>query len=104
MLLSPSSQFFIPSSYNYPPHHTSLTLYIHRVSIKPFLDYKHLLQENYVEYKFFNHYLSYFLKFYVMCLLFVYFCIPRSFFVINVCKQEKTLCSPCTFTKNLVEK
>jgi len=23
-------------------------------------------------------------------------CIPRSFLVINVCNQEKTLCSPCT--------
>jgi len=26
---------------------------MYRVSIKSFLDYKHLLQENYVEYKFF---------------------------------------------------
>jgi len=32
---------------------------IYRVSIKSFPDYKHLLQENYVEYKlFFYHYLS----------------------------------------------
>jgi len=23
-------------------------------------------------------------------------CIPRSFLVINVCNQGKTLCSPCT--------
>ena len=25
------------------------------------------------------------------------FCIPRSFPIINVCNQRKTLCSPCTF-------
>ena len=33
---------------------------VYRVSIKPFPDYKHFLQENYVEYKhiFFYHYLS----------------------------------------------
>jgi len=38
---------------------------IYRVNIKSFPDYKHLLQENYVEYKhiFFYHYLRYFLKF-----------------------------------------
>jgi len=35
-------------------------IYIYRMSIKSFPDYKHLLQENYVEYKhiFFYHYLS----------------------------------------------
>ena len=27
----------------------------------------------------------------------VYVCIPRSFLVINVCNQGKTLCSPCSF-------
>jgi len=34
--------------------------FIYRVSIKSFPDYKHLLPENYVEYKqiFFYHYLS----------------------------------------------
>ena len=48
---------------------------IHRMSIKYFPNYKHLLQENYVEYKhIFYHYLSYFLKFYVMCLLLRYSC------------------------------
>jgi len=26
-----------------------------------------------------------------------YVCIPRSFLVINVSNQGKTLCSPCTF-------
>jgi hypothetical protein len=26
-----------------------------------------------------------------------YVCIPRSFLVVNICNQEKTLCSPCTF-------
>ena len=26
-----------------------------------------------------------------------YICIPRSFLVINVCNQGKTLCSPCIF-------
>ena len=38
----------------------SIELNIYRVSIKSFPDYKHLLQENYVEYKhnFFYHYLS----------------------------------------------
>ena len=43
----------------------------YRVSIKSFHDYKHLLQETCMEYKriFFYHYLSMFLKFYVMCLL-----------------------------------
>ena len=40
-----------------------------QVSIKSFPDYKHLLQENYVEYKLFFLRLLKFLKFYVMCLL-----------------------------------
>ena len=30
----------------------------------------------------------------------IFFCIPRSFFfVINICDQGKTLCSPCTVTR-----
>jgi len=73
-------------------------LLIYRVSIKYFPDYKHLLQENYVEYKhiflnvtqlkkvFYNT-----LAHFNMCS----FCIPRSFLVINVCNQGKTLRSPC---------
>ena len=28
-------------------------------------------------------------------------CIPRSFLVINVCNQGKTLCSPCIFTSGI---
>jgi hypothetical protein len=28
-------------------------------------------------------------------------CIPRSFFVINVCNQGKNLCSPCSFVTRL---
>ena len=73
---------------------------IYRVSIKSFSDYKHLLQENYVEYKhiFFHPYLSQFLKFYVMCLLLCQSCITcqcQNGVIISVCNQGKTLCSPC---------
>jgi len=51
-------------------HFRSLVLWSYRVSIKPFPDYKYLLQENYVEYKhIFYHYLSCILKFYDMFLL-----------------------------------
>ena len=43
---------------------------LYRVSIKSFPDYKHLLHENYVEYKrIFYNYLNYFLKIYAMYLL-----------------------------------
>jgi hypothetical protein len=74
----------------------------YRVSIKTFPDYKHLLQENYVEYKHIE------LCTVQMCckknflcwVTFkknIYVCIPRSLLVvINVCNQGKTLCSPCT--------
>jgi hypothetical protein len=31
-----------------------------------------------------------------------YVCIPRSFLVINVCNQGKTLCSPCIFSKSFI--
>ena len=80
-----------------------MTLYdslIYRVSIKSFPDYKHLLQENYVEYKhiFFYHYLSQFLKFYVMCLLLCYSCITcqcQNGVNEGERNQGKTLCSPC---------
>ena len=70
------------------------------MSIKSFPDYKHLLQENYVEYKYiFVPLLKLGSKilchvFIVMLQLFV--CIPRSFLLINVCNQGKTLFSPCT--------
>jgi hypothetical protein len=73
----------------------------YRVSIKLFPDYKHLLQENYNCNK-----RSTCWSVLICCkkspawveLYFeknIYVCIPRSFFVINVCNQEKTLCSPC---------
>jgi hypothetical protein len=74
---------------------SKLQTQIYRVSIKSFPDYKYLLQENYVEYKYIFLpllklvskkllELSYILKKKV--------CIPRSFLVINVCNQGKTLC------------
>jgi len=69
---------------------------VYRVSIKSFPDYKYLLQENYVEYnrnitintrhKILETNLSNGKK---------YVCIPRSFLVINVRNQGKTLCSLC---------
>ena len=31
--------------------------------------------------------------------IYIYVCIPRSFVVINVCNQGKTLCSPCSLKK-----
>jgi len=71
----------------------------YRVSIKSFPDYKHLLQENYVEYK---HIFLPLLKLVskIWCHVFIvvlqlHVCIPRSFLVIKVCNQGKTLCSPC---------
>jgi hypothetical protein len=73
-------------------------IYKYRVSIKSFPDYKHLLQETYVDYKyiyFFN--VTQLKKFFYNAL--VHFnknvCIPRGFLVINFCDQGKTLCSPC---------
>jgi len=49
---------------------------MYRVSIKSFPDYKHLLHENYVEYKhIFYHYLRHFLNLYVMCLFLSHSCI-----------------------------
>ena len=69
------------------------------MSIKSFPYYKHLLQENYVEYKYiFLPLLKLVSKLFVMCLLLSYkkyVCIPRSFLVLNVCKQGKNLCSSC---------
>ena len=72
---------------------------IYRVSIKSFPDYKHLLQENYVEYKhFFNvTQLKNCLETNLSNGKKKYVCIPRSFLVTNVCNHGKTLCSPCTF-------
>jgi hypothetical protein len=73
---------------------------IYRVSIKYFPNYKHLLQENYVEYKrstcwsvlmcCINNFLSW-----VTVWKKKYVCIPLSFLVIDICNQENTLCSPC---------
>jgi hypothetical protein len=67
--------------------------------------YKHLLQENCVEKK------TYFLTllklvYKISCHVFVvmlqfHVCIPRSFLVINVCNQEKALCSPCRNLNNV---
>ena len=70
----------------------SLPWVIYRVNIKSFADYKHLLQENYLEYKHFFlnvTQLKTFLEINLsngkkICIL-----------VINVCNQGKTLCSPC---------
>jgi hypothetical protein len=62
-----------------------------------FPDYKHLLQENYVEYKlFFNvtQLKKFFLQ-HISIVSIVYVCISRSFLVTSVCNQGKTLCSPC---------
>jgi hypothetical protein len=69
---------------------------LYRVNINSFPDYTHLLQENYVKYKHFLPLLKLVSK--VLCNVFIvmlYVCIPRSFLVINVCNQGKTLCSPC---------
>jgi len=79
-------------------------MHIYRVSIKSFPDYKHLLQENYVEYKYiFLPLLKLVSK--LLCHVElhkkIYVCIPRSFLVINVCNEGKTLCSPCIFHPNL---
>jgi hypothetical protein len=77
----------------------------YRVSIKSFLDYKHLLQENYVEYK-----KSICWSVLICCkktswveLHFeknIYVYIPRSFLVINVFNQGKTLCLPYIAEQN----
>jgi hypothetical protein len=71
------------------------------VSIRSFLDYKLLLQENYMEYK---HIYLPLLKLVskILCLVFIvmiqlHVCIPRSFLVINVYNQGKTSCSPCIY-------
>ena len=75
------------------------------MNIKSFPEYKHLLQENYVEYKhiFFpkcNSTQEVFLQ-HISTLQHVLFCIPRSFLVIHVCYQGKNLCSPCISQPNL---
>jgi hypothetical protein len=74
---------------------------IYRVSIKSFPHYKHLLQENYMEYK---HFLLPLLRlvskiFELSYILKKNVCIPCNFLVINVCNQRKTLCSPCISNK-----
>jgi hypothetical protein len=69
------------------------------VSKKSFPDCKHLLQQNYMEYFFFskrNSTQEVFLQ-HIRIMVKKYVCIPRSFLVINVCIQGKTLCSPCSF-------
>jgi hypothetical protein len=69
-------------------------------STKSFPDYKHLLQEIYVEYKHIFLPLLKLVKKKLLELSYIlkkkYVCIPRSFLVINICNQGKTLCSPCT--------
>ena len=72
---------------------------IYRVSIKFFPGYKHLLQENYVEYK---HISLPLLKLFSKILCHVmfkkkYVCIPRSFLVINVYNQERCYAHPVVF-------
>jgi len=80
---------------------------MYRDSIKYFPLYKHLLQENYVEYKhiFFLPLLKLVSKNTSWVELHFerkkkYVCIPRIFLIINVCNQEKTLCSPCIFQEH----
>jgi hypothetical protein len=71
---------------------------IYRVSVKSFPDYKHLLQENYVEYKHIFLNVPQLIKFFYNTLVqynMCPFCISRSFLVINICNQGKTLCLPC---------
>jgi hypothetical protein len=71
----------------------------YRVSIKSFPDYRHLLQETYMEYKLFlskcNSTQDVFLETNLSNGKKKYVCIPHSFLVINVCNQRKILCSPC---------
>jgi len=73
---------------------------LYRVSIKSFPGYKHLLQENCVEYK--HIFLPLFkLVSKILCHVFIVMLqlhnnhIPHSFLVISVRNQGKTLCSPC---------
>ena len=78
-----------------------IPLCFYRVSINSFPDYKHLLKENYVQYKYIffkcnsRGFLETKLSNGKKC-----FCIPRGFLVINVCNQETTLCSPCVIINN----
>jgi len=68
------------------------------VSINSCPDYKHVLQENYMEYKYIFLPLLKLVSKKLLELSYIkkkYVCIPCSFLVINVCKQGKTLCSPC---------
>jgi len=69
------------------------------VSINSIPNYKHLLQENYLEYK---HVFLPLLKLVskILCHVLIvmlqkYVFIPRSFLVKNICNQGKTLCSIC---------
>jgi len=67
------------------------------VSIKSFPDYKHLLHENYVEYKLFfkcNSTREVFLQ-HISTLQQKYVCIPSRFLEMNDCNQGKTLFLPC---------
>ena len=82
---------------------------IYRVSIKSSPDYKHLLQENYVEYK---HIFITLFKLVSKILCHVVYCyvtvayvsITRSFLVINVCSQGKNLCTPCIISVTVESK
>jgi hypothetical protein len=86
--------------HEFKTHNNAWPLY--RVSIKYFFDYKHLLQESYVEYKlppppnvaqlkkFFLQHIS----------TLQHVCLPHNFLVINVCNPGKILCSPCRFVQN----
>ena len=81
---------------------------MYRDSIKYFPLYKHLLQENYVEYKhiFFLPLLKLVSKNTSWVELHFerkkkYVCIPRIFLIINVCNQGKNLCSSCIWIHSI---
>jgi len=71
----------------------------YRVNINSFPDYEYLLQENYGEYKHIFLPLRKLVSKILLALSYILkkknVCIPRSFLVIRVCNQGKTLCSPC---------
>jgi hypothetical protein len=75
--------------------------------MKSFPDYRHLLQKNYMEYKYIFLPLlksvSRILYHVFIVMLQLYVCIPCSFLVIDVCNQGKTLCSPCINIDFLVQ-
>jgi len=70
----------------------------YRVNIKSFPDYKHLLQENFDTSRLCSCNITINIWHKTLetnLMVKKNVCIPRSFLVINVCIQGKTLCSPC---------